>query len=285
MAHKMTMFFDFADAHAGWSESFYLQTGQAQDMQAHALKVAKQRTTFLSARVQITDVRLHAPGPPRDVIYVDLGSPNGLVGQQPFAESSGSSSGAPEDAFTALLCSLTGTEGHTRQLYLRGVSDEYITGSRVTPFLWGKLDVQLKAYFKKLRDEGMQLLTFSATATKQNGLWSQDLITGDWVMEDEDLGAAAGPGVTITLARVKSNPLFNGKWQVRKFPGDAGKTWGVFVGSHRYGRPANRDGLWKTKTGVLETIASGQFIRIVEKKSGRFFGVPRGRQSAKILHH
>lgn len=255
----------------GWLEGGYYDISDPATLATLLLgTIAPARAVLLSSQAEIHAIRAAEVGTRKGVL-VRPTSP--IVGTQ-----------GPVDEFaTALIFNGFSGSAARRELPFRGVPDSVITGNKIAP--GGNVYVDaVKTYCNTILKNAGFGLKIPNTANTRVNITSMITPTVGAPIEvtvDNPLNAVTGDVVRISALR--NNPTLNGTWQVGTIA--TNQLSFTLRGSQRYVPQSPTTGKVQKITPLFSSLQLAAFVGPGRRETGVPFGHPRGKRSARVLHH
>jgi len=263
------IFFALPNRQQGWSESVYSALSPA-SANATIESNLSLRLALLASDCACIGFRSSVLGPPKDSLLREF-SP-GKFGK--------SLDGVAQNAETCL--NYRGyTATRNRLFTFRGIPDTWIADGVRTPVgVNGRYLVE--AWLHYLITASFGLTTPDpANAITHNAVITTGATAGvDATVANPVLGALVNYGDKVRIRGVKGNPIYNAVWKVSP---NVPNTSFTLLGSRKYYISYAGDSTSQKISLTADPLTNWVFANCSTRNTGRPFGVPRGRASAKIL--
>lgn len=252
----------------GFSEAIY-QISDVPTMLAYLQTILGTRAAFLGTDLEMHAVRASNVGGTKASRVVKFASPTrGTGGDQ------------SNEVSDAVLYSARTTQNRTRQLTFRGVPDGWIQANALTAVGRGGL-ASIDTYVGSLRDGGFGVKTPDTSNQKIMLVSLANSVAGGPLLGTTLLAHGLEDGTVVNIQGIRNYPYLLGRWVVTV----PSATTFILVGSNRYQANLAGQGTVQAIEFVLDTINGWGFNMVATRQTGRPFGQPRGRRSARVLHH
>jgi hypothetical protein len=264
---QAVFFFSLPTRSQGWSESFYTSLSPSAAL-VKLTSLIDQRLAFMAPDCQLIGQRTSVLGPPRDSLLQEFSPPQ--LGTNP--------GGPAQNAETCFNYRLY-TGSRNRLISFRGCPDIWeADGERTSP---GVANASLIGdYLNAVVAAGFGLSTLDPSNLKSaNATITTGPVSGiDATVTNADLSNSLHFGDLVRIRGCKQNPIINGTW--RAFPVDA-LTYRL-IGSKRYYVADTGSSTSQKVSIITDPFNTWSFVDCSTRRTGRVFGVPRGRRPALV---
>jgi Lipase (class 3) len=252
----------------GFSEAIY-QVSTISAMNAYLQSILGLRAAFLGTDLEMHAIRASNVGGNKLSSVIKFASPT-----------QGTGSDQSNEVPDAVLYNMKTAVNSHRQMTFRGVPDGWIQGGKLTAVGRGGL-ANIDAYMNNLLANGVGLKIPDASQLKIPLVSLANSVAGGPLLGTTALAHNLVSGDVVNIQGIRNYPYLLGRWVVSV----PSATTFFLIGSARYQANLAGVGTVQNLEFVLQTATAFGFNMVATRATGRPFGQPRGRRSAKVLHH